>query len=97
VAGGNGETLTSTGATAGARDAGALIRRWRGSGNRAQQIAADLAAKIDAGRLHRWQELPSRAALATEYDVSESTIGIVKKLLADHDFLIIENRRYYIA
>jgi DNA-binding GntR family transcriptional regulator len=89
--------VTSTDATAGTGDADTLIKRWRGSGNRAGRIAADLAAKIDAGRLHRWDELPSRAALAAEYDVSESTIGIAKKLLADHDFLIIENRRYYIA
>jgi DNA-binding GntR family transcriptional regulator len=78
-------------------DAGALIRRWRASGKRTEQIAAELAAKIAAGRLHRWQELPTRAVLAEDYDVSESTITSVKSLLAAHSFLTLENRRYYVA
>jgi DNA-binding GntR family transcriptional regulator len=64
---------------------------------RVERIAAELAAEIDAGRLHRWEELPSLAVLADEYDVAERTITSVKRLLAVHDFLTLEKRRYYVA
>jgi DNA-binding GntR family transcriptional regulator len=80
-----------------ASDTGALVKRWRASERRVERIAAELAAKIDAGRLHRWEELPSLAVLADEYDVTERTITSVKRLLAVHDFLTLENRRYYVA
>jgi DNA-binding GntR family transcriptional regulator len=80
-----------------ASDTDALIERWRTSDKRVEQIAAELAAKIDVGLLHRWGELPPLAVLADEYDVSERTITSVKKLLAVHDFLTMENQRYYIA
>jgi DNA-binding GntR family transcriptional regulator len=78
-------------------DTDTLIKRWRASERRVEQIAAELAAKIDTGRLHRWAELPSLAVLADEYDVSERTITSVKRLLAVHDFLTLENGRYYVA
>ena len=80
-----------------ASDTDALIKQWRASGKRIEQIAAELAAKIDAGRLHRYEELPLLAVLTKEYDVSKRTLTSVKKLLAVHDFLTLENRRYYIA
>jgi DNA-binding GntR family transcriptional regulator len=80
-----------------ASDTAALIKQWRASSKRVEQVAAELAAKINAGRLHRYEELPLQAALAKEYDVSERTISSVKRLLAVHDFLTKENRRYYIA
>jgi DNA-binding GntR family transcriptional regulator len=80
-----------------ATDTDALIKRWRASEKRVEQIAAELAAKIDVGQLHRWAELPPRVVLADEYDVSERAITSVKSLLAVHGFLAMENRRYYIA
>jgi DNA-binding GntR family transcriptional regulator len=89
--------MTGTAMAVAATDTGALIKRWRVSDKRTEQIAAELAAKIAAGRLRRWQELPARAVLADDYDVSESTITSVKSLLAAHSFLALENRRYYIA
>ena len=89
--------MTDTDTTAEAMDTGTLIRQWQSSAKRAEQIAADLAGKIAFGRLHRYEELPSQAALADEYDVSERTITRVKNLLADHNFLTMEYRRYYIA
>ena len=89
--------MTGTDATAEAGGTDALIKRWRASHKRVEQIAAELAAKIAAGQLRRWEELPSQAALADEYDVSERTITSAKTLLAVHDFLTMENRRYYIA
>jgi DNA-binding GntR family transcriptional regulator len=58
-----------------ATDTDTVIKRWRASERRVEQIAAELAAKIDAGRLHRWAELPSLPVLADEYDVSERTIS----------------------
>jgi Bacterial regulatory proteins, gntR family len=69
-----------------ATDTDTLIKRWRASERHAEQIAAELAAKIDAGRLHRWAELPPLAVLADEYDVSERTITSVKKLLVSRVF-----------
>jgi hypothetical protein len=44
-----------------AADTDALIKSWRASKKRVEQIAAELAAKIDAGQLHRWAEFPPRA------------------------------------
>lgn len=75
----------------------ALIKQWRASEKRVEQIAAELAAKIAAGTMGRWEPLPPQAVLADEHDVSERTISSVKSLLAVHDFLALENRRYYIA
>jgi DNA-binding GntR family transcriptional regulator len=79
------------------RDAYALIKRWRLSAKRTEQIAADLALKIQTGQLHRWGEMPRQAALADQYDVAERTITSVKRLLAVHGFLTLENGRYYVA
>lgn len=59
------------------QDAYALIKRWRLSAKRTEQVAADLALKIRTGQLHRWAELPSQAALAEQYDVAEGTITSV--------------------
>jgi DNA-binding GntR family transcriptional regulator len=92
-----GLAMTDTDTTAKARDTGTLIRQWQASTKRAEQIAADLAAKIAVGKLHRYEELPSQAVLADEYDVSVRTITRVKNLLAVHNFLTMEYRRYYIA
>ena len=89
--------MADAGTTVNAPDTDALLKRWRASAKRVEQIAAELAAKIDAGRLHRWEELPLVSVLADEYDVSERTISSVKNLLAVHGFLTRENRRYYIA
>jgi DNA-binding GntR family transcriptional regulator len=79
------------------QDAYALIKRWRLSSQRTEQIAADLALKIRTGQLHRWAEMPRQAALADRYDVAERTITSVKSLLAVHGFLTLENGRYYVA
>ena len=79
------------------QDAYALIKRWRVSAKRTEQIAADLALKIHTGQLHRWAEMPRQAALADLYDVAERTITSVKSLLAVHGFLTLENGRYYVA
>jgi DNA-binding GntR family transcriptional regulator len=89
--------MTDTGTTAHASDTDALIRRWRAQGNRSEQIAPELAAKITGSQMRTWDELPSPAALAGEYDVSQRTIARAKSLLADHDFLVRANGRYYIA
>jgi DNA-binding GntR family transcriptional regulator len=89
--------MAGTDATVETADTDALIKQWRVSANSVEQIAAELAAKIAAGQLHRWAELPSQAALADEYDVTERTITSVKRLLAVHNFLTLENRRYCIA
>jgi DNA-binding GntR family transcriptional regulator len=78
-------------------DTGTLIREWCVSPSRVEQIAADLAAKIDTGQIHRWAELPALAVLSDEYDVTERTISSAKSLLAAHGFLTLENRRYYVA
>ena len=53
--------------------------------------------KIHTGQLHRWAEMPRQAALADRYDVAERTITSVKRLLAVHGFLTVENGRYYVA
>jgi DNA-binding GntR family transcriptional regulator len=79
------------------RDAYALIKRWRLSSRRTEQVAADLALKIHTGQLHRWADMPSQADLAGRYDVAERTITSVKSLLAVHGFLTLENGRYYVA
>lgn len=89
--------MNGTDEPARAQDADSLIREWLKSGKRAEKIAADLAAKIASGQLHRWQELPTLAALAREHDVSERTISTVKSLLAVHGFLTLDERRYYVA
>jgi hypothetical protein len=59
-----------TDATIEATDTDALKKRWRESSRRVEQIAAETAAKIDAGWLHRWAELPALEVLADEYDVT---------------------------
>ena len=87
----------SSDTTVEATDTDALVKQWRESAKRVEQIAAELTVKIATGQLHRWGELPAQAVLAEEYDVSERTITSVKSLLAVHGFLTIENRRYYIA
>jgi DNA-binding GntR family transcriptional regulator len=89
--------MTGASMTAEAKDTDALIKQWRASTLRVEQIAADLASKIDCGQLHRWNELPPQAELADEYDVTERTVTSVKRLLAVHRFLTQQNRRYYIA
>jgi hypothetical protein len=63
------------------RDTDTLIKQWRASSNRMEQIAADLTSKIAVGQLRRYGELPSQAVLA---------ITRVKSLT-------LENKRYYIA
>jgi DNA-binding GntR family transcriptional regulator len=78
-------------------DTAALIRVWRASPRRLDTIAADLATKISAGQLHRWAQLPSQAALADEYGVSERLITSAKHQLAACGFLTSENGRYYVA
>lgn len=78
-------------------DTGTLITEWCVSSRRVEQIAADLAAKIGAGQIHRWQQLPTLAVLSDEYEVTERTISSAKALLAAHGFLTLENRRYYVA
>jgi DNA-binding GntR family transcriptional regulator len=85
------------GAARDTQDAYALIKRWRLSAKRTEQIAADLALKIHTGQLHRWGEMPRQAALADQYDVTERTITSAKSLLAVHGFLTLENGRYYVA
>ena len=89
--------MTDTGTVAAASDTDALIRRWRGSANRAQQIAADLARKITAGELRPYAELPLVAALTREYDASDRTISNAKSLLAGHGFLKKEGRRLVVV
>jgi hypothetical protein len=89
--------MTDTGTAAEASDTDALIRRRRGSANRAQEIAADLARKITAGELRPYAELPPVAALTREYDVSDRTISNAKSLLAEHGFLKKEGRRLVVA
>ena len=91
------EDLAVTDTTAGAEDAGALIKEWRPSSRRTEQIAAELAAQIAGGQLHRWDELPPLAVLADEYGVTGRTVTSVKRLLAVHGFLALENGRYYVA
>jgi DNA-binding GntR family transcriptional regulator len=86
--------MTDTDTAVEATDTDVLIKRWRASDRRVEQIAAELAAKIDAGRPHRWQELPWQAVLADEYGVTERTITSVKRLLAAQDFLTLNKGRY---
>jgi hypothetical protein len=68
--------MTDTDTAVEATDTDVLIKRWRASERRVEQIAAELAAKIDAGRPHRWQELPPQAVLADEYDVTERPLRV---------------------
>jgi DNA-binding GntR family transcriptional regulator len=91
-----GGVVTDTSTTSHA-DTSDLIRSWRASSKRVEQIAADLALKIDTGQLHRWDELPRQSVLAGDYNVTERTITSVKSLLAVHEFLTLENGRYYVA
>jgi DNA-binding GntR family transcriptional regulator len=88
--------MTSTRTTTEAADAGALIRKWRASPRRDEQVAAELAAQITSGRLHPWRQFPPRAALAEEHGVSVGTIKHAKRLLGDHGLLTLEDGRYYV-
>jgi DNA-binding GntR family transcriptional regulator len=72
------------------------ISEWA-NGGMAKQIAADLARKINSGQLHRYRELPLNSELADDWDVSERTVSVAKKILGDHRILKLENRRYYVA
>jgi DNA-binding transcriptional MocR family regulator len=72
--------VTGTG-TAPHADTAELIRTWRASSKQVEQIAADLALKIETGQLHRWEELPRQSLLADAYDVTGRTITSVKSLL----------------
>ena len=78
-------------------DSDALIKQWRASGSGVERIAAELAAKIASGQMRRWDELPPRVDLASEYRVSERTVTRANGLLADHGFLAKTGRRYYVA
>jgi len=89
--------MTSTGVTTETRDTGSLMRQWRASRKRPEQVAAEMAAKITAGQMHAWEELSTSAELADEYDTSESTIKRAKRLLAAHGFMALEEGRYYVA
>jgi DNA-binding transcriptional regulator YhcF (GntR family) len=83
--------------TAEAGDIDALIKTWRASSRRTEQVAAELAAKIARGQAHPWDEMLPLSALADEYAVDPSTIGRVKRLLAHHGFLTKTGQRYHVA
>jgi DNA-binding transcriptional MocR family regulator len=78
-------------------DTDRLIREWEASGNMAQMVAAGIARKIDAGSMHRFEDMPLNSALAAEWHVSHRTVSAAKKILGDHGILALEDRRYYIA
>jgi DNA-binding GntR family transcriptional regulator len=70
------------------------IKLWDGSGNVAQNIAADLAISILASRL---TELPRNESLAREWTVSERTVRRAKTFLAESGLIIKdETGRYYL-
>jgi DNA-binding GntR family transcriptional regulator len=93
----SGRQPTATDTSAETRNADALIKQWRASFRHVDQIAAALATKIDCGQYHRWEDLPPQSVLADEYDVTERTVTNVKRLLAAHGFLALENGRYHVA
>lgn len=74
-----------------------LIREWEASRSIAQTVAAGIARKIASGSMHRYEDLPLNSVLAAEWDVSERTVSAAKKILGEHGFLMLENRRYYVA
>jgi DNA-binding GntR family transcriptional regulator len=79
------------------QDTDELVKEWRASTRRVEQIAADLAMKIDGGQFHRWDELPKMFVLSNEYECAQRTITSAKNLLEVHGFLTLENGRYYVA
>jgi len=78
-------------------DTDKLIREWEASPHKAYKIAAGIARKIAKKNSQRYDELPLNSTLSTEYEVSESTVRAAKGILREHDILILENRRYYVA
>jgi DNA-binding GntR family transcriptional regulator len=92
-------SLPSTGGgwTATMADTDGLIREWEASQSMAQKVAAGIARKIATGNIHRYEDLPLNSVLAAEWDVSERTVSAAKKILGDHGFLMLDNRRYYVA
>lgn len=85
--------MMDTGTTVEASNTDILIKQWQASKKRVEQIAAELAAKIADGQLHRWKELPPQAVLADEYDVSERTITSVKNLQRYSKPQVIEKKK----
>jgi DNA-binding GntR family transcriptional regulator len=73
------------------------IRQWASDRSLARIIASDLAAAINKGLLHRWNDLPDNASLADDYGTSARTVGRAKRLLADHGLLVKAGGRYYVA
>ena len=69
---------------------------WK-AGTRTEQIAAELAYRIEGGKFTKWDELPLNRTLAGEFDVHPRLISSVKSLLAQEGLLKLEGRRYYVA
>jgi DNA-binding GntR family transcriptional regulator len=75
-------------------DDDALIARWQRSGRRDESVAADIATWVRTGRYKQYERLP-RTELARELNVSESTVGRAKQLLADADILVVDHCGFY--
>ena len=72
------------------------ILRWQ-RGTMAEQIAAELASRINNGKLSKWDSLPLNRTLADKWDASERTVTTAKRLLCDHGMLTLVDRRFYVA
>lgn len=74
-----------------------LILAWSGGRSVTKCIAADLARKIQDGRLERWRQLPDSDDLARRWDTSVRTVSRAMKLLADHGFIAKQGNRYHVS
>jgi 8-oxo-dGTP pyrophosphatase MutT (NUDIX family) len=68
---------------------GAYDRPWR-------RIAADLRAKIHAGRWQPGDRLPTYAELQAEYGVAKGTISNALELLRDEGLVVTRGRSLYV-
>ena len=77
--------------------ADSLILAWSGGRSVTKSIAADLARKMQDGRLERWRQLPDSDDLARRWDTSVRTVSRAMKLLADHGFIAKQGNRYHVS
>jgi DNA-binding GntR family transcriptional regulator len=74
-----------------------IISEWANSRDVAARVAASLAKKIQDGRYRQYQQLPPNADLASEYDVSITTVLRAKRMLARHSVLAKDDSRIYVV
>ena len=72
----------------------ATIQEWKRSGDPERVVAAELAARINAGRLPGMTEPPSAIELAQELEVTSAQALRGKMRLVDLGYLVVDKGFY---